>query len=130
MAEINYTYQHEDFNPSWAYDYTLLLQVNSADFTCAVVYNNKLMALAEHCNIEELANPDGMAGLLANFKDIVLGIDAEAFTLVPVQLFAKDRVADFARFLDVQPDERILAQQLDEDNFIVYKQLELLLMLL
>lgn len=122
MGEINYTYQHEDFNLSLAYYYTLVLQVNSTDFTYAVIYDDKLMALATHCSLEELANPTGMADeLFANFRDIVVGVDATGFTLVPLELFNTDKVADFARFLDVKQDERVLAQQLDADNFIIYK---------
>jgi hypothetical protein len=122
MGEINYTYQHEDFNLSLAYYYTSVLQVNSADFNYAVFYNDKLMALVEHSSLEELANPTEMANeLFANFRDVVVGIDATAFTLLPIELFNTERVADYARFLDVKQDEKVLAQQLDADNFIVYK---------
>jgi len=122
MGEINYSYQHEDFNLSLAYYYTLVLQVNSTHFTYAVVYDDKLMALAEHCNLEELVNPTGMADeLFANFKNIVVGVDADSFTLVPAELYNTDKVAGYARFLDVKEDEKVLAQQLDPDNFIIYK---------
>jgi len=122
MSEINYTYQHEDFNLSLAYYYTLVLQVNSTDFTYAVFYDDKLMALATHCSLEELANPEEMADeLFANFKYIVVGVGANGFTLVPVDLYSQERVADFARFLDVKEDDKVFSQQLDANNFIVYK---------
>jgi len=122
MGEINYTYQHEDFNLSLAYYYTLVLQVSSTDFTYAIFYDDKLMALASNCPIEELANPTGMADeLFAHFRDIVVGVDSDGFTLVPIELFNADRVTDYARFLDVKQDEKVLAQQLDADNFIIYK---------
>jgi len=122
MGEINYTYQNEDFNLSLAYYYTMVLQVNSTSFTYAVFYDSKLMALAEHCSLEELINPVGMADeLFANFKDIVVGVDAEVFTLVPIELYSTDNVAGYARFLDVKQDDKVLAQQLDADNFIIYK---------
>ncbi|MGY3211621.1 DUF3822 family protein [Mucilaginibacter sp. HD30] len=122
MGEINYSYQHEDFNLNLAYYYTLVLQVNSTRFTYAVLYDDKLMALAEHCNLDELVNPADMANeLFANFKDIVVGVDADNFTLVPVELYHADKVAGYARFLDVKEDEKVLAQQLDLDNFIIYK---------
>jgi hypothetical protein len=122
MGEINYSYQHEDFNLSLAYYYTLVLQVNSTHFTYAVIYDDKLMALAEHCSLEELVNPTGMVDeLFATFKDIVVGVDADSFTLVPIGLYSTDKVAGYARFLDVKEDEKVLAQQLDPDNFIIYK---------
>jgi hypothetical protein len=122
MGEINYTYQHEDFNLGLAYYYTLVLQVNSTHFTYAIIYDNKLMALAEHCSLEELVNPTGMADeLFANFKDIVVGVDTDSFTLVPIELYSTDKVAGYARFLDVKEDEKVLAQQLDAGNFIIYK---------
>lgn len=122
MGEINYSYQHEDFNLGLAYYYTLVLQVNRTSFTYAVIYDDKLMALAEHCSLEELANPTGMTDeLFASFKDIVVGIDTDSFTLVPIELYDADKVTGYARFLDVKEDEKVLAQQLDLGNFIIYK---------
>lgn len=122
MGEINYTYKHGDFNLDLAYYYTMVLQVNSTHFTYAVFYNDRLMALAENCSLNELIDPTGMADeLLADFKDVVVGVDAEAFTVVPVELYSTDKVAGYARFLDVKEDEKVLAQQLDDDNFIIYK---------
>nr|WP_294796219.1 DUF3822 family protein [uncultured Mucilaginibacter sp.] len=122
MGQINYTYKHEDFNLNMAYYYTLILQVSSADFTYAVIYNDNLMALADQCSLEELANPVDMADeLSAHFADVVVGVDALAFTLVPTALFSTDKVGSFARFLDVKQGEKVLAQQLDADNYIVYK---------
>ena len=122
MSEINYSYQHEDFNLSLAYYYTLILQVSSTYFTYAVIYDDKLMALAEDCSLEELVNPTDMADeLFANFKEVVVGVDADGFTLVPIELYSTDKVAGYARFLDVKEDEKVLAQQLDANNFIIYK---------
>ena len=122
MGQINYTYQHKDFDLTLAYYYTMVLQVSSTHFTYAVSYNDKLMALAEDCDLEELINPADMADeLFATFKDIVVGVDADTFALVPADLYQTDKVAAYARFLDVKEDEKALAQQLDEDNFIVYK---------
>ncbi|MFD0750006.1 DUF3822 family protein [Mucilaginibacter calamicampi] len=122
MGEINYTYRHKDFDLNLAYYYTMVLQVNSTLFTYAVFYNDRLMALAENCILEELVEPTEMVNeLLANFKDVVVGVDAEAFTIVPAELYSTDKVAGYARFFDVKEDEKVLAQQLDDDNFIIYK---------
>jgi hypothetical protein len=41
--------------------------------------------------------------------------------LVHTLLFSKKQIANYARLLDVKPDERVLAQPLDKDNFIIYK---------
>ncbi|PJJ84552.1 DUF3822 family protein [Mucilaginibacter auburnensis] len=122
MSDINYSFQHIDFSLFQAYYYTLVLQVSSKSFTYAVFYEDRLMALAPNCNLKELAEPKDMADeLSASFKDIVVGIDADAFTLVPVELYQQERVTEYARFLDVKTDERVFAQQLDAENFIVYK---------
>ncbi len=53
-----------------------------------------------------------------------MGLPATDFTLVPTPLYSTDKVADYARFLDVKADEKVLAQQLDHNNFIVYKTSE------
>ncbi len=122
MNEINYTFRHDDFNLTQAYYYTLVLQVTGIDFTYAVFYEDRLMALAPNCDLKELENPTVMADeIFASFKDVVVGIDADAFTLVPFELYQRERVAEYARFLDVKADERIFAQQLNAQNFIVYK---------
>ncbi len=122
MSEINYTFRHIDFNLIQAYYYTLVLQVSSKSFTYAVFYDDRLMALAVDCDLKQLADPTDMVDeIFANFKDIVIGIDADAFTLIPVELYQQERVTEYARFLDVKPDERVFAQQLDTDNFVVYK---------
>lgn len=122
MNEINYTFRHDDFNLTQAYYYTLVLQVSGKDFTYAVFYEDRLMALAPNCDLKELADPTVMADeIFANFKDIVVGVDANAFTLVPVELYQQERVTEYARFLDIEANERIFAQQLDAQNMIVYK---------
>ncbi len=122
MSEIKYTYKHEDFNLNSANDYTLLLQVNNSDFTYAVVHDEKLMALAERCNFAELAKPALTTDeLTANYREVVVGVDATGFTLVPATLFSPDKTTSFARFLDVNANEKVFAQELDADNYIVYK---------
>jgi len=103
-------------------NYALLLQIYPASFSYAVVYQNRLIAWCEDCDLHLLDEP-GEAHEFLNFeyKNVVTALPATGFTLMPNALFNADKVADLARFLDVKPSEKVLAQPLDDDNHIIYK---------
>lgn len=122
MSEINYIYRHESFNLNLAYHYTLVLQINNTDFTLAIIYHDKLLALSASQPISELAHPGAVTDVVfADYKNIVVGIEPDGFTLIPFELYNTERIADIARYLDVTEDRKVLAQQLDDDNFVIYK---------
>jgi hypothetical protein len=122
MAEQIYTYQDPLFNLNQAYYYSLLIQVDAASFSYAITYKKQLMVLRTNCSLTELTDPQEMAELFdANYKKIVVGLPANGFTLIPSAIFNKEHIAGYARLLDVKPAEKVLAQQLDDDNHIIYK---------
>lgn len=103
-------------------NYTLLLQVYPATFSYAVVYQDKLQAWAKNCELLVLDDPGNDHELLNfEYKKVVVGLQSTGFTLVPNALYNEDKIADFARFLDVKSNEKIFAQPLDADNHIIYK---------
>ncbi|HVV54126.1 MAG TPA: DUF3822 family protein, partial [Mucilaginibacter sp.] len=51
----------------------------------------------------------------------IIGLPFTGFTFVPLSLFNPDKIADFARFLDVKPGEKIFSQPMDEDNQVIFK---------
>lgn len=127
MSDTN-DYQDNSFNLYQAYSYTLLLQVGLTSFSYAVVDKNRLLVSAQNCDLSELSNPKQLSDLLsATYKKVIIGLPATGFTLVPLSLFSEEHVADFARFLDVKPNEKVLAQQLNDQNMIIYKTDEALL---
>jgi len=127
MSDTN-DYQDNSFSLYQAYSYTLLLQVGLSAFSYAVVDKNRLLVSAQNCDLNELSNPKQLNDLLsATYKKVIIGLSATGFTLVPSNVFSEDHIADFARFLDVKPDEKVLAQQLDDKNLIIYKTGEALL---
>jgi hypothetical protein len=102
--------------------YTLLLQIYPDSFSYAVTHQHKLVSLALDCGLDELADPGQAHDLLTfDYKNIVLGLPATGFTLMPNDLFGANHVADFAHFLDVKPTEKIFAQPLDNANHLIYK---------
>lgn len=103
-------------------DHTLLLQIYPSTFSYAIVYQDKLQAWAEDCDLQVLDDP-GTEHELLNFeyKKVVSGLQSTGFTLVPNELYSEDKIADLARYLDVRPNEKIFAQPLDSDNHIIYK---------
>jgi len=103
-------------------NYTLLLQVYPATFSYAIVYEDKLQAWAKDCELLVLDEPGSEHELLNfEYKKVVIGLQSTGFTLVPNALYNEDKIADFARFLDVKSNEKIFAQPLDADNHIIYK---------
>ncbi len=122
MSEQINTFRDGTLNLDQAYNYTLLLLVDTNSFSCAVVYNNKLLAYEADCAVSELMIPKKLQELLTvTYKNIIIGFVGNAFTLVPQHLFKTDHITDFARLLDVKENEKVLAQVLDEKNYVVYK---------
>jgi len=121
----NHIYNYRDPNLSLYQvnsNYSLLLQIYPATFSYAVVYQNKLMAWAEDCDIELLTEPGDAHELLTfDYKKVAAGVHPTGFTLIPNALFSEDKIADFGRYLDVKPNEKVLAKPLDDDNYIVFK---------
>ncbi|NOW97979.1 DUF3822 family protein [Mucilaginibacter sp. SG564] len=122
MSEYNYNYHDDNFSLDEAERYNLLIQIDKATFSYAITDQDKLVACADMHPLDELTNPQELLDLLsAKYKQVVVGLPANGFTLIPQSLFSQDHVTDFARFLDVQPGEKVSAQALDSHNTIIYK---------
>ncbi|WP_374951176.1 DUF3822 family protein [Mucilaginibacter sp.] len=122
MSEQKHQFTHDSFSLSRASSYNLLLQINAGSFNYAICADKQLLAWAENFPLEELKNPQNLRDVLtANYGQVIVGLASTGFTLVPTALFDKDRVADLARFLDVQDNEDVYAQPVDDANVVVYK---------
>ncbi|MDN3546900.1 DUF3822 family protein [Mucilaginibacter aquaedulcis] len=122
MSEYNYNYHDDNFSLDEADSYTLLIQIDKTSFSYAITHQDKLIACADMHPLDELSNPQELLDLLsAKYKQVVVGLPANGFTLVPQHLFSQEHIASFARFLDVKANEKVSAQQLDAENTILYK---------
>ncbi|MFD2146784.1 DUF3822 family protein [Mucilaginibacter antarcticus] len=122
MSEQIYTFRDPSFNINQAYYYTLLIQLSGGYFSYAITYKKQLIAWDTNCNLAELSNPQELAEELnATYKKVVVGLPTDSFTLIPTPLFAKNQIANYARLLDVKQEDRVLAQSLDDKNYIIYK---------
>lgn len=124
MSEENdhNNYHDNNFNLNEAPGYALLLQVRAASFDYAIIGENRLLAYVQNTSIDEFVNPKHLKSLLsANYKKVIAGLPATGLTLIPNSLYGDDHAAGYARFLDVREDEKVLVQQLDSDNKIIYK---------
>lgn len=121
MSEYKYNYRDNSFNTQMAYAYTLLVQVGTQSFDYAVLHENRVIVCEKGSAIGRLANARYDEVLSAPFKKAIIGISEQGFTLIPEAVFRQDMAANLARFLDVKPQERVLAQPLDAENYIVYK---------
>jgi hypothetical protein len=128
MSEQYYNYHDDDFSLDKAQGYNLLLQLDKTSFSYAVSDQNKLVAAANNHPLDELSNPQELLDLLsANYKKVVIGLPATGFSLLPQSVYKEDKLADLARFLDVNTDEKVLVQPLDSKNVIIYKTPEAVL---
>ena len=102
--------------------YTLLIKIGLNSFSYAVAGQGRLLVLKENLDLNELNEPtDGNKMLSADYSQHIIGVPYTGFTIVPVSLFNPEKVADFARFLDVKRDEKVFSQQLDADNQVIFK---------
>jgi hypothetical protein len=102
--------------------YTLLIKIGLHSFSYAVAGQGRMLVLKENLDLSELGQPsDGNTMLSADYSQHIVGIPYTGFTIVPASLFNPEKVADFARFLDVKRDEKVFSQQLDADNQVVFK---------
>lgn len=128
MNEQTYTYRDSTLNLAEADNYTLLVQVNPDSFAYAIVEDKLLLACETNCSLNELTHPKQLyERLTAEYKSMVITLPAKAFVLIPVGLFNADNIAEYARLLDVKDGEKVIAQQLDAQNYVVYKVDEQLL---
>lgn len=122
MSEDNYTYHDDNFSLDKTEGYTLLIQVENDSFSYAISSNGHLIAWSENHPLDELSNPQELLDLLsARYHQVIIGLPAQNFTLVPTELATNERLPNIARFLDVKAGSTVLAQALDNENVIVYK---------
>lgn len=122
MSEQTFIYRDNELNLDEAYYYALLVKVEGITFSYAITYKNKLMAYEESCPLQELTNPLQLQELLeARYKKTVIGLSDTGFSLIPTAIFNPDHLSEMAHLLDVKENEKVLAQVLDDDNYIIYK---------
>lgn len=127
MSNQNYHYRNPDFNAEQTDGCTLLMQAGMATFSYAILHQNRIQVLEENITLSELIEPSEAHNVLfGNYRQRVIGLPHGGFTLVPYMLFQSERVADFARFLDVKPNEKVFSQPLDAKNQVIYKVNELI----
>jgi hypothetical protein len=122
MSNRNYQYLDPDFSPEKTKKYTLLVKADNATFSFAITDKNKLLVLTGGHDIDELNSAtDENDFLFKSYKQTIIGLAGNAFTFVPVSLFDPEKVADFARFLDVKATEKVFSQPFDADNQVIFK---------
>lgn len=122
MAEYSFTYRNNSLDLSRAHDTELFIKAGRATFSFLIISKGILLAWKDNCAISELSDSYELAHIMASgFKQVTIGIAPEALTLVPSTIFANENVGDYARFLDIMPDDRVFAAKLDADNQLVYK---------
>ncbi|MFB9844924.1 DUF3822 family protein [Mucilaginibacter ginsenosidivorans] len=122
MDNRNYQYLDNNFDPEQTGGYTLLVSADANGFSFAVTDGNKLLLLSDRVDLGVLNLPGGDNELLfKNYRQRIIGVPNTGFTFIPVRVFNPEKAADFARFLDVKPSEKVFSQPLDADNQVLFK---------
>ena len=122
MSNRNHSNNNTDLNTDQSAGYTLLVKTGLNSFSYAVAGQGRLLVLKENLSLVELGQAsDSNNMLFADYKNRFVSIPYTGFTFVPASLFKPEKVADFARFLDVKPDEKVFSQPLDADNQVIFK---------
>jgi len=122
MSEYTHPFRDSSFNLEQAYNYTLLMLIDSDTFIYAITYKDMLLAYDYDCSVVELQEPRELQELLnAAYKNIIISFVDCGSTLVPRKIFHVDNIASVARMLDVKSDEKVLAEVLDDKNMVIYK---------
>jgi len=130
MDDIKNHYRENSFSLSQSFRYTLLIQFELKTFSYAVVYNNRLMAFGENCPFYQMNDFGEIKDIVcATYQNTIVGLPATALMLVPKNILVSEEVVAFARFLDVQSNEKVLAQPIDNQNIIIYKTEEVIVAL-
>lgn len=128
MSENKTHYTSNDFSLSRANSYSLLLQADVNHFDYAVLQDKQLLQWGTNFSTDELRDPDNLRDILtANYKQVVIGLKADASVLLPRSLYEQANVANTARLLDVKENEKVLIEPFDDANHIIYKVDEALL---
>jgi hypothetical protein len=122
MSIHSHPYSNPDLNTAHTAEYSLLVKIGQHSFSYAVAGQNRLLVLKENIELTELAQPsEGNNMLLQSYKERIIGLPDNGFTFVPADLYRADKIADFARFLDVRGDEKVFSQSLDAENQVIFK---------
>jgi hypothetical protein len=129
MTSHSKLYFSDDFSQDRAKDYTLLIQIRDTDFNFAVVYQSTLLAWGNGYPHAELTAPADFSMFLnpAEYQKVIIGITPAVFNIIPKALYQEDRLANFARLLDVQATEKVYSQVLDTENQLVFKDSDTIL---
>jgi hypothetical protein len=127
MNDTLYHYIDPGFSHTAVGSYTLLLQLNPASFTLAVMQGSKLMVWRRAAPLAEFTRPGEVQEVLGfAYQNVITGIASNQFTLIPNELFKQDDITHIARYLDVLPADNVFSQPFDNANQIIFKVNELL----
>jgi hypothetical protein len=125
MSNQRYNYYDPDFDAAkGSNDLELLILIADDTFSFAVVHGSPKTVLVwgEQYNIAELRSPAELSNILTEkFAGVKIGIQAQSFTIVHKDLYQADKVTEYARYLDVKQGEVILVNELDADNYVIFK---------
>jgi hypothetical protein len=122
MSDYPFTYHSSSYSLDKAADYGLFIKAGKKDFSLLIAEGGRLVAWKNHCVAAELDNDFDLGRIMAQqYKNVIIGLEPEALTLVPKELFVAEHASDYARFLDVTPEDKVFASVMDSDNQVIYK---------
>ncbi|WP_175403985.1 DUF3822 family protein [Mucilaginibacter sp. PPCGB 2223] len=124
MSNSRYNYYDPEFNPEEAQGNSLLILITGDTFSFSVIQleSGKVLVWGEQYPIDELVTPASLKQILAaDYNSVKIGIQSLSFTIVPDELFEREKLTQYGQFLDKDADDVLLVNKLDAQNYVVFK---------
>jgi hypothetical protein len=125
MSNQRFNYYDPDFDPATVGEgHELLIMISGDVFSFAVIQkqHKKVLVWGEQYKLDELNEPAELSDiLLAKYAAVKIGVQTPSFTIIAKDLYATDKATTFGRYLDPKHGETVLLNELDADNYVLFK---------
>ena len=122
MSYYKFTYQSDNFSLDKSYNARLFVKAGKSKLSFLIVGDGNLLAWKDKCTVAELAGDTALMEILAlPYEQVVIGLIPDNLTLIPAAMYMPEHVNDYARFLDVKPEDKVFTALLDEYNQVIYR---------
>jgi hypothetical protein len=130
MSKGRYNYYDPEYNPQVTEGNELLLTVNNTSFSFVILQtaSKKVLVWGENYPLSELQEPDDLQHVLsAKYDQVKAVVQSASFTVIPKDLYNENDIDQYSRFLTVEPTDTVLVNELDTNNYVIFKVNEILI---
>ncbi len=133
MSSGQYNYYDPEYDSERTAGNELLILISDELFSFAILRTDtkKVLVWGENYSHFELADPKDLKHILsANYDEVKVAVQSTTFTLIPKDLYNQNDLANYSKFLMIEPTDYIFVNELDASNYIVFSVKEGLIKIL